>query len=123
VSIRKHDVAQDAASAAIHSVRSICPDQRTIVWLDIPFAADTNPSCGIDSSGLDANVEQLYESAPNGSLLVLATQGSFSDVRKLLAKKQRSKWRDPTPWLDTDEAELTQAVAHAIIGAAFMISK
>lgn len=92
-----------------------------MIWVDVSLTASEKE--GSSCSDLDADIARVFEAAPNGTLLVVVTEGDVSEVRRLLAKKQRSRWRDSSPWTETDEDLLVHAAGIAIAGTAFLALK
>jgi hypothetical protein len=132
-----------AVEAAICSLRASAlaathegEDAPSMIWVDLPVATTEEESTSTSASrngttgrsggttcSWDTDVARIFQAAPDGTLLLAVTEGDVSAVRRMLARKQRSRWRDSSPWLDSDEELLVQAAGTAISGTAFFTLK
>lgn len=84
-----------------------------------------------DIGYIDAQLAKLFHLLLPDSLLMVVTQGDITRMKKLSARKQRSRWETtkseqliagikPAPWTEADEEELILAAADAIAGGVFL---
>jgi len=111
----------------------------SLLWVDIPY--DESPSeTDIDErlckgpEQLDAAIRDMYSSISGGTIVAVITQGNLGQVRQLLARKQRRRWKaaamkavnapvymqQPAAWTAEDEEQLIKATADVISGAMFL---
>jgi hypothetical protein len=95
---------------------------RGLVWVDTPYS---------NASALESQIDKLNTAmASHGSqgLLLILTQGSLCELRRLLSVRQTIRWeRSATAdgeefisWTEEQENALIREAAHVIAGALFL---
>lgn len=134
----KHMTALDAFKSATESLsiqfagRENMSTRPSLLWVDMPGEASKEGTF----RELDVSLNDLFQTASEGTAMVVLAQGSLEPLRALLAKKQRAAWDTAqrqsnfkiadTPavsWDEGDDQTLALAAASVASGIAFLRSK
>ena len=97
-------------------------NNRGLVWVDTPYS---------NASTLESQIEKLnIAMASHGSqgLLLILTQGTLCELRRLLSVRQTIRWErsatadgvESISWTEEQENALIREAAHVIAGALFL---
>lgn len=110
-------------------------------WIDVPIVdgIETNQTKLKPQQQQTQSIEEydhklveVFDSLPAKSMLIVATQGDISSLKRLVARKQRTKWEissakltlsiagtKMSQWTEADEVNLTRLAADVARGSLF----
>lgn len=143
--------ASDAAGAIAKGCEKLkAASSPSLLWIDLPCREmiDEDQNEGGDLTGsdrrlwesledMDKGIEELYEAAPSGTLVMVICQGNTDRLRALQQAKQQGRWQlraaeqntslagslQPKEWSNNDEEDLNNAAEEIVHSVAFFAVK